>query len=216
MHNIPKIIHQIWVGPNAIPDNIKECMKTVKNNFPDFDYILWNNDNVPEMPENVKKQFDKYGSMGIHAFQADILRLYVLNQYGGIFLDADFLVRQNFFETIEKPFWCVIANATTRRHVFNGIFACESHNPILSKLLLEMSDEPLGGNGLQGHGPLLLSRYIREFANIPKDYNIYQHLTNNPHPYVQCDSHVNFENGKYTKHLFLGSAKQKVSWKNQL
>lgn len=216
MHKIPKKIHQIWVGNYEIPEQVKICISSVKEKFDDFEYIFWNNDNIPDMPKNVYEQFNKYGSLKIPAFQADILRLYVLNAYGGIFLDADFLVRENFYETITKPFWCVIANETTRRHVFNGIFACEPNNPILTKLLSEMKDEPLGGKGLQGHGPLLLSNYIRDFAKIPKDYNIYQHLKSNPHDYIQCDSHMEFENGRYTKHYFLGSSKLPSAWKNNL
>lgn len=215
-HNIPKIIHQIWVGPHLIPNNLQTCIDSVKNHFSDFEYMFWHNGNIPKMPTNVEEQFNKYEKLGIPAFQADILRLFILNTYGGIFLDADFFVKQNFWHTINKPFWCVIANEKTRRHVFNGIFACESNNPILNQIIIDMKDEPLKGNGLQGHGPLLFSKYIRQFVHMPADSNIYQYLLKSPHPYVQCDSHVNFQNGKYTKHLFFGSSKQYASWKTQL
>lgn len=216
MHNIPKIIHQIWVGPNAIPEKIQNCINSVKYHFPDFEYIFWDNNTIPNMPSNVAEQYHKYGSLGINAFQADVLRLYVLNQYGGIFLDADFFVRQNFYHVIKKPFWCIITNTRTRTYVYNGLFACEAKNPILEKLLSEMKDEPLGGKGLQGHGPLLFSKYIRQFVGIPNNHSIYHYLLKNPHPYVQCDAQHNYENGKYTKHLFLGSSNTQSAWKKQL
>jgi hypothetical protein len=83
-------------------------------------------------------------------------------------------------------------------------------------MINEITDEPLSGKGLQGHGPLWFSKYIREFANLPQDCNIYQHLKQFPHEYIQCDSNVDFENGKFTRHLFLGSSKTQVAWKNQL
>ena len=36
---IPKIIHQIWIGPKPAPTNL---MNSWKNKHPDFEYILWN------------------------------------------------------------------------------------------------------------------------------------------------------------------------------
>lgn len=213
MHNIPKIVHQIWIGPNKPGEKIKNCMDNTKNIFKDFEYMLWDNDNIPKMPSNVQEQFEKYGKMGIPAFQADILRLYVLNIHGGLFLDADFYVKQNFFHIIQKPFWCVAANAMHLKHVFNGIFACEKNNPILSKIINEMKDETnysikRGGLSAAGHGPFFLSKYIREFANIPAKCSIFQYLKKYPDKYVQCESNLEFERGKYTRHLFLGSWKK--------
>jgi hypothetical protein len=35
---IPKILHQIWIGPKPAPTNL---MKTWKDKHPDFEYILW-------------------------------------------------------------------------------------------------------------------------------------------------------------------------------
>ena len=37
--NIPKIIHQLWIGPKQAPINL---MNTWKNKHPDFEYIFWN------------------------------------------------------------------------------------------------------------------------------------------------------------------------------
>jgi hypothetical protein len=35
---IPKIIHQLWIGPHPCP---VEIMHTWKNKHPDYEYILW-------------------------------------------------------------------------------------------------------------------------------------------------------------------------------
>ena len=37
--NIPKIIHQIWIGNKPPPINL---MNTWKEKNPDYEYILWN------------------------------------------------------------------------------------------------------------------------------------------------------------------------------
>lgn len=212
---IPQTIHQIWIGPNAPPPKVIECMHSVISVFNTFNYILWHNDNIPIMPHNVQNQFNKYKNMNIPAFQADILRLYVLNMYGGILIDADFYISKNFMDEIKKPFWTVAANSKTKRHVYNGLFACEPNNPILNNMLDTMNDEPFHKN-LPYHGPLFFSKHIRTFANIPDNYNIYNYLQKYPHDYVQCDSHVLYQNNFFAKHFFLGSSKTTFSWKKQL
>ncbi len=41
MSKIPKIIHQIWIGPKPRPSKF---METWAKKNPDFEYILWNED----------------------------------------------------------------------------------------------------------------------------------------------------------------------------
>ena len=38
-NKIPKIIHQLWIGPKPAPTKL---MQTWKDKNPDFEYILWN------------------------------------------------------------------------------------------------------------------------------------------------------------------------------
>ena len=38
MSKIPKIIHQLWIGPSPAPVNM---MKTWKDKHPNFEYIFW-------------------------------------------------------------------------------------------------------------------------------------------------------------------------------
>ena len=40
---IPKILHQIWIGPKAAPSNL---MRSWKEKHPEFEYILWNEDEI--------------------------------------------------------------------------------------------------------------------------------------------------------------------------
>ena len=41
---IPKIIHQIWVGDNPIPDYCKEFHLKMKQLHPDWEVNLWGNE----------------------------------------------------------------------------------------------------------------------------------------------------------------------------
>lgn len=185
---IPKIIHQIWIGPNSMPQNVQEYCRNTKSLFDDYNYMFWDNNNIPSMPDVCSAQFERYGKKAKYAFQADILRYYVLNKYGGIYLDVDFMCQKRFDHLITKNFFCVSPNLKGF-HVCNGILACEKQNPILTKLLNELKNEPY-------HGPILLSKYISEFLNIEFKTHIYNYLQDNPHPYVQCMPPKEFFNRK--------------------
>jgi mannosyltransferase OCH1-like enzyme len=79
-------IHQIWVGDKKIPSHIKDYMDEVKELHPKFNYYLWNDDNLPELPQHLKEIYDAYEQPAV---KADLLRMYVVHKFGGIYLDAD-------------------------------------------------------------------------------------------------------------------------------
>lgn len=90
-------IHQIWIGNVRIPNHIKNYMDEVKKHNKNFNYYFWNDDNVPELPENLKKIYDSYQEPAI---KSDLLRLYIVYKFGGIYLDADFTTINGFNSNI--------------------------------------------------------------------------------------------------------------------
>lgn len=196
---IPKIIHQIWIGPNKIPDKIQSYCDGVKEKFNDYEYMFWNNDNLPNLPKRCKLQMKRYGGKNKPALQADILRYYVLNKHGGIYIDADFICYESFGHIIKKPFFCVSPN-TMAYWACNGLFGCEPNNPILNMLLLELGREPT-------HGPQLLTRYILQYLGFGDRTNLYAYLESNPHDYIQCEKPNKFfrKGGEYCYHDALRS-----------
>jgi len=83
--NIPKIIHQIWIGNKPPPINL---MNTWKEKNPDYEYILWNENEFIKRKFNITLK-DKVNKMEELCGKADILRYEILYKYGGIYLDAD-------------------------------------------------------------------------------------------------------------------------------
>lgn len=80
-------IHQIWVGNSRIPTHIKEYMDKMKNHHAHFNYYLWTDENLPELPDNLMSIYESYNEPAI---KADLLRMYVVYKFGGFYLDADF------------------------------------------------------------------------------------------------------------------------------
>ncbi len=87
---IPKIIHQIWIGPRKKPDlwmdtwNIKYIQK-----YPDFEYVLWDNNNINQVLAKYPKISKVFWTEKHWHGRADILRMLILYEHGGIYIDAD-------------------------------------------------------------------------------------------------------------------------------
>lgn len=86
MSYIPKIIHQIWIGPKKAPIN---HMNTWKEKHPEFEYMYWNEEKI--ITENILDDTlkQKINEMEEINGKADILRWEILYKYGGVFIDAD-------------------------------------------------------------------------------------------------------------------------------
>jgi len=89
---IPKILHQIWIGPKPAPTNL---MKTWKEKHPDFEYILWTEKEI-EYRRLQLSCIDKINMIPEINGKADIIRWERLYQYGGYFVDADSICIEPF------------------------------------------------------------------------------------------------------------------------
>jgi len=78
---IPKVIHQIWLGPLLPP---LAAMESWKEKHPDWDYRLWTEDNLPCL-----KNAQPFLESSNFPQKADILRYEILEQFGGVYIDAD-------------------------------------------------------------------------------------------------------------------------------
>lgn len=84
--SIPKIIHYCWFGRNTMPELAKKCMKSWKKVCPDYEIKCWTEDNFDiNICPYVKEAYEKKQ----WAFVSDYARLWIVYQYGGIYLDTD-------------------------------------------------------------------------------------------------------------------------------
>jgi mannosyltransferase OCH1-like enzyme len=83
---IPKIIHYCWFGGNPLPLLAVKCMNSWKKHCGDFEIKEWNESNF-----NVN--FNRYSREAAQtnqwAFVADIARLWIIYNHGGVYLDVD-------------------------------------------------------------------------------------------------------------------------------
>lgn len=84
--DIPKIIHMFWFGRGPKSDIINKCIESWKIYAPDYQIIEWNEDNFDV---NFCKRSQQAYEAEKWAFVADIARLKILYEYGGVYLDTD-------------------------------------------------------------------------------------------------------------------------------
>lgn len=93
---IPKILHQIWVGPHPIPPKFKEYSKTWQNLHPDWKYKLWTENNIKFPIINQKY----YNQAKTRSEQKDHIMLDRLYKYGGLYVDFDYECLRNIDELL--------------------------------------------------------------------------------------------------------------------
>ena len=86
---IPKVIHQIWLGPNRIPDHFFPWMETWRRCFSDWEYKLWTDADLPGLLGDCICR-DILSSDQNVGLRSDVLRLELLRLFGGIYADCDF------------------------------------------------------------------------------------------------------------------------------
>lgn len=83
---IPKKIHYCWFGENPLTDSVKKCIESWKKYCPDYEIIEWNEKNY----DLNKNEYTKYTYKNKkYAFLTDYVRLDIIYNEGGIYLDTD-------------------------------------------------------------------------------------------------------------------------------
>lgn len=87
-----------------MPSSVKRFMETWRRCLPDYEIKVWTENEFDPMSSipYVREAYEceKY------AFVSDYVRLYALNEYGGIYLDTDVEVLKSFDTFLDGPFMC--------------------------------------------------------------------------------------------------------------
>ncbi|MCM6831991.1 capsular polysaccharide synthesis protein [Leuconostoc mesenteroides] len=125
---VQKVIWTMWLqGQDQMPEIVKLCNESVEKNKGNYQHIILNNDNLHKYVDIPDYIFHKWKNGVIsNAHFSDYIRVYILDMYGGIWLDATVL--------LNHPFSNNIANGCSQYHAkgissFNNDFLYyESHN----------------------------------------------------------------------------------------
>lgn len=90
---IPKLIHYCWFGEKEKPEIINKCIDSWKDHLSDYEIIEWNDNNFDVNSSlYVREAFESKK----YAFVSDFVRVHVLYNFGGVYLDTDVEVFKSF------------------------------------------------------------------------------------------------------------------------
>ena len=86
LDKIPRIIHQIWLGESPENPAPMKWINTWKTKNPNYEHKLWTDKDMNDIPDSILELMNSTKRI---IQKADILRYWVLYEYGGIYTDAD-------------------------------------------------------------------------------------------------------------------------------
>lgn len=129
-NKIPKIIHYCWLGENEIPDKDKRHIEQWKRMCPDYKFMFWNEKNYDISKIRYMREAYENRKWG---FVPDYLRLDVVYNYGGIYLDTDVEMRKSFDMLLSNKAFVGFENE--KKINLGSGFGAEPHNPIIKKMM---------------------------------------------------------------------------------
>lgn len=120
---IPRIIHYCWFGRGEMPELAQKCIASWHEFMPDYEYRLWNEDNFDVNQHPYTKEAYEARK---YAFVSDYVRLWALNEIGGIYFDTDVEVFKSFDDLL---FYKAFAGFEGSKYLPMGtcVMACEAH-----------------------------------------------------------------------------------------
>lgn len=126
---IPKIIHYCWFGGNPLPEEAKKYIATWKKYCPDYEIREWNESNFDvSCCTYIKEAYEAKK----WAFVSDYVRLKILYDYGGIYMDTDVEVCKTLDSFLKYNAW---SGFESNRGIPTGTMAATVQNEWIGYLL---------------------------------------------------------------------------------
>lgn len=165
----PKKIHQIWLG-SPLPEAFKQLQQSwIKHHAgPEWVYKLWTDEDVAQMQLYNQKYYDATDNYGV---KADILRLEILYQYGGIYADMDCECLRSFDDLLCYDFFTGLQPLDSLFvQLGNALVASRPGHPILKHCIETIKDDWHLKGAPTKTGPVHFTKSFCAMVN--KDNNI--------------------------------------------
>ena len=204
-HVFPKIIWWCWLqGYDQAPELARCCYESLQRNMPGYEIKIITSENLSDyikLPDYITEKFNR-GIM-TPAHYSDIIRLELLTEYGGIWIDATVLCTDNdlcpVLETSPLFVYRILMKSGNLSVASNWMISAERHSPVLlltKDLLLEYWRQ----HNMPEHYFLFhffFAMAVRKFPEIWHKTPIYDNVS--PHMLVHDLNRI-YSDGLYAKH----------------
>ena len=160
MHK-PKL-HHIWIGNREMPEAEKEYVRRIKELNPSYEQMLWYDDNLPDLPSGIKEKYDFFHTANVWIVCADILRQYLVYEYGGMYTDVDYEPLDSLDALGLNGYDGFLYHGGDEDlNISNGMFGFSAKHPISSFIIEKIIQEPPGW-----YGPTWFGRVIKEYHGL--------------------------------------------------
>ena len=128
--SIPKKIHYCWFGGKPLPKSAVKCIDSWKKHCPDYEIIEWNESNFDIKCNDFCRTMSEQKKW---AFLTDYVRLKIIYENGGVYLDTDVQVIKSLDPLMKNGAYMGEENTGL---VATGLgFAAEAGHPLIKKTM---------------------------------------------------------------------------------
>lgn len=172
---IPQILHQTWKDTN-IPKDLEAYQRTWQKHHPDWMYCLWNDAEIREFIRLHYAWFlPIYDQYPEHIMRVDAVRYFILNHYGGVYIDLDIECLQPVDTLLTGQ--QLVFGLEPRRHlempvssesgltqiVCNAFMASVAGHPFWEHLFKQLISFHKAPGPLDATGPFMLTRAYESY-----------------------------------------------------
>jgi len=151
---IPRIIHYCWYGGAPLSELSRRCVETWRAVMPDFAYEKWDEGRLDRSIPYVDQAYRARR----FAFVADYMRMKVLHEHGGVYLDTDMEVMRSLDALLDDQLFMGFQAPDS---IGCGVIGAVKGHPFLRAVLDRLDDEARRGKPSYQPIPELVSGLMK-------------------------------------------------------
>jgi mannosyltransferase OCH1-like enzyme len=156
---IPRVFHQVWLGPNPFPERFRRYQETWLEHHPDWELRFWTEETLPA-DLRCRAIYDRLRDP---VERCDLMRLEAVWRDGGIYVDTDFECRRPLVDLLDGvDFFAAYIGPSSVNHALMGAVAGHA---ILDRALAEVQPRTFHGYDKEATGPLFFTRILSDFPD---------------------------------------------------
>ena len=209
---IPKLIHYVWLGGNDLGEKEKKCLESWQNILPDYQIMRWDDSKIAQFKN---EYFEQAYQNKQYAFASDYIRLKVLYEYGGIYMDTDEEVLRSLDGFLNHDFFMGCQSCGSARTLSPALIGATPKNKIVKDLLAVYDETKFinpDGSFNRTTNPEYFVKVLTNNYNLEKTYIREGQIEFYPNSYVyNCFYFAKEGKNSYAIHHYTGH--WKPDWK---
>ena len=168
-HNIPKILHIIWIGDKKQPRTLSEWIDNFSKKNTDWKVKLWVDYDINQLNLVNRVQYDKIKEI---CGKADIASYEILYRFGGMYIDIDTIWLGNKLNPLLLK-GALNMSYGTGDTIINGWFSVVKNHPFLKIVIEKIKSQDITKPAWLSVGPILITDVYKDIASYinPNDIN---------------------------------------------